>query len=177
MADEPPRDTAALWTPEIETYVKTAYVGNNLAPRLIVGLVKEKYGVEFNARHIHNKVAKRGWRQIRKAAKQEIAKLGGPELESPTVIARKIVRSNQGQMEAWRERSRRLGDKAFDMADRATTPRDLASSTAAIKSIVGTFRQCAGMDNSGPGNGSTFNFNFAVPPPTKLTDVSEAVDV
>lgn len=167
------------WTqPELD-YLKILYLRQQLSPKDCVDKLNKKFGKSWTAPQIHKAVEHRGWA----AQKKLVAERSAVECPSVPPVGHLVTlrrRSHAAVMDAFVEKAEKGANKAFQFVSNATTARELNAAASAAKSLVTTYRLCAGMDaaGSGSGNVNTFNFNFAggLPPPEKQAEkVSDPV--
>jgi hypothetical protein len=166
-----PTRSPFTWPAEHAAYLRTIYVNASLAPRHVAERLNAKFGTSYTVKQIYSKVHEQGWTAEKVAKIDEFEKTSGVKHRSIAEQRATAERSNAEIMDRWKERSRKIAEKAFDLAESSKTARDLASATSAVRSIVGTFRQCAGMESTSGAPSLTFNFGFAggpaLPPPEK----------
>lgn len=171
----------SIFSPDHHDFIAKAYLQHSKQPAEVTELLNKRFETTFSVvqvqRHINIGLSKR-----RKAVKEKRTTI---ERKTDAQIARESARENQRVLGAFADKSKRVTDKALDMALSADNPRSLNAATSAAKAALTMFRVCAGLEGSegaGP-RGAVFNFNFSAfrPPtegqqPTVEVLVSEADD-
>ena len=158
---------------ELKTYVAERYLAD-ARPREIVAELSSKFGVTVTSAQLRQWLTRSGAGAKRKEVERKAsAFVSDARLNA---IAKTRAASPAEQLGRWTSRAVKGAEKAFDLVDSATRPRDLASAASAAKNLVTLYRLTSGLEHSGnrPLGTPTFNFNFANDLPDYRVSVSPA---
>lgn len=152
-------------------YLRHLYIAQSIQPTICAQMVNEKFGTRYTIQQIRRAVTERGW-----SAKRKAVKLAGQQMVEKSVT--EIARDHTEAMTRFVKQSAAGVEKAAGMIERARDVRTLSSAASAFKTLVTTYRLCAGLDNaSSTRTGHTFNFNFTNVAPTEAKQAERAGDV
>lgn len=164
----------AIFSEAHKTYIRNGYLTAGLTATSITPMVNKKFGTTFTERQVQRLINARWSKKLKAKLAKADARMQVRDAQAANGLVKKT-------MEHFATRAAKGADKAFDMMDRATDARTMASAAAAAKSMVTTTRLCLGIDGVGSGGVSVtnFNFNFADVKPEKVGDAASepALDV
>lgn len=151
------RSPTLLPTP-VATYAAERYVSGQATPRELVEELESKFAVTVTPAQLRQWLSRRGLCERKKQFDAEVSTV----MSSSTTRALAKAASSEpaAKLAEWANRTATVADKALNMADRSTKPRDLASAVAAASAAIRTFRVCSGIEDS-LASRVTFNYNFA----------------
>jgi hypothetical protein len=154
---------------EHRSFVVERYLAD-VPPRELVDELAEKFGVVVKPSALRQWITRSGLAKRRAELDRKTCSL--VSRAKVNALAKTKASEPVKHIENWALRTVGVTERAIEMAEGATKPRELASAVAAMSTGIRLYRLLVGID--GPGSGgpkaANFNFNFAAIVPKRVED-------
>lgn len=164
---------ASIFSPEQRKFIHRAYLTEGHQTATVTELLNKRFGTSFQKKQVQRHINVR----LSQRRKVMVERRGEVGIKSDAQIARENAAKSTAVLAGFAEKTRKVTDKALDMALGARDARTMSAATSAAKAGLTMFRVCAGLE--GPSTGPravSFNFAFASVQPT-IAGQQPAVEV